>query len=348
MNYIHWIIPIILVLVLGSFYFGKKLQLFFTFDSGWKKIIYWSLIIIFTNLVFLSRNLITGFLLYFLIFSLIYDIIHFLLSNFKKNINFLEKIYWKGIPLMILSLGITLYGSYNLHHPVIKEYNVSINNLKEEMIIGMISDLHLGIRHDNNVFTKLVEQANSLNADIFLLNGDIFDEYTTQELKELAYDSFSQIKTKYGIYYIEGNHDLLTEETRTGYEAHNIKILDDKVITINNNINLIGRRDYRNDKLNNPRRSLAELMEQRNSTLPTIVLDHQPRDQELAKNLEVDLQLSGHTHAGQIFPGNFFLQYGYKKNNDYQIIVSSGYGAWAFPLRTAANSEIVKIRLLKK
>ena len=75
------------------------------------------------------------------------------------------------------------------------------------------------------------------------------------------------------------------------------------------------------------------------------MIDHQPKDEELAEQLGVDLQLSGHTHQGQIFPLNLFLKYGYKKKNDYQKIVSSGYGVWGVKARTAGRSEMIIINL---
>lgn len=99
------------------------------------------------------------------------------------------------------------------------------------------------------------------------------------------------------------------------------------------------------------RATIEELVSGLDPSYPVVVLDHQPREYEENEKTGVDLILSGHTHAGQIFPGGFFsalaneLNYGYKKIGSLQAIVSSGMGTWGFPMRVGTNSEIVKIRI---
>ncbi|MCI8574990.1 MAG: metallophosphoesterase [Bacilli bacterium] len=348
MNYMNWIIPIFLIILSSGYYIGIKLKAIFPINKKKIQIPYWIIIYIITTCIFLFRTIFAGFFLYFIILNLLFDLAKLIVKLLKATYmqNFLNKIYFHGIPILILCSVISLYGLYNINHPIIKEYQIKITTkLKNPITIGMISDLHLGEIHNEKFLNEIVDHANELNADIFIFGGDIFDEYTKEEMKDQAITTFGKIKTKYGIFYIEGNHDLLNNEIKQKFEQNKIQVLDDLVIQIPHLINLIGRKDYRNNNLGNPRKELTELKKEVDPTLPIIVLDHQPKDQKLAASLNIDLQLSGHTHAGQIFPANLFLQYGYKKQKNYQIIVSSGYGVWGFPIRTAGRSEMIKINL---
>lgn len=348
MNYANWIIPIILILCIGGYYFGKKIQNIWNPKTTKTKIIYWLLIYLSTCFIFLGRNVLIGFIIYFIIFQLCFDFLIIISKIIHKpkmtQIFKMKKI--RDIPIIICCILITIYGAYNINHPIIKKYDIKIEKkMNNPFTIGMISDLHLGINHQEELLDQIVEHANSLNANIFVFGGDIFDEYTTEEQKNMAIQKFGTIKTKDGIYYIEGNHDLLNEDTRKKLKDQNIQTLEDQAITIQKQINIIGRKDHRNNYLKKARKNLEEIVQEIDTTYPTILLDHQPLDQKLAKNLHIDLQLSGHTHAGQIFPANFFLQYGYKKTGNFQIIVSSGYGVWGYPIRTAGRSEMIQVIL---
>ena len=92
-------------------------------------------------------------------------------------------------------------------------------------------------------------------------------------------------------------------------------------------------------------------MKDADKTLPIIVLNHRPEQLVEAENENVDLQLSGHTHKGQLFPGNLVTgylnekDYGYFKKGDFNLIVSSGYGTWGPPIRIGSKSEIVNIKI---
>lgn len=348
MNYYHWIIPIALILILGGLYIGKKITYLWNPKTKKEKIIYWIIVYSIASSLIFFRSIGAGFLLYFVLFHVGFDLFRFIFHSlkFQRGKKILETIFAKGIPIIILSLLISIYGFYNMNHPIIKNYDVKIKNtLVENISIGMISDLHLGTRRDDDILDEITKHATEINADIFILGGDIFDEYTTKEMKEKAMASFAQIKSKYGIYYVEGNHDLLTPELKNQWESYGIRVLDDKVVSIADKLYLIGRKDLRRDKLGEPRKDLKELLLLTKKDTPKILIDHQPVDQKNAEDLGIDLQLSGHTHGGQIFPGNLFLQYGYKNKNNYHIIVSSGYGVWGFPIRTAGRSEMLNIKL---
>lgn len=345
MDYRIWIFPILLMLLLGGYYFGKKIMSLFPLKNKSQKIIYWGILYLILTIILIKRSCLLIWIGYSILFYIIFDII-LLISKKSSKEKFFFKIYNKGIPILLFSMLILIYGVYNASHPIIKEYEVKLP-VSSDYKIAMISDLHLGTVHGEKILDEIVEKNNSLNVDLFIMAGDIFDEQTSSYLKEKAYQKLSTIQTKYGIYYVEGNHDLLANEVEEGFSQKGIQVLDDKEFLINDEFYLVGRKDKRREKLGTPRMELKDLLNNL-SNYPIILVDHQPVDQKLASSLNVNLHLSGHTHAGQIFPLNFMMQYGYYKNGNYHSIVSSGYGAWGFPFRTAGRSEMVLIQIKKE
>ena len=144
----------------------------------------------------------------------------------------------------------------------------------------------------------------------------------------------------------DGSLDLVS--VFLNLEAAGITPLKDEAVNMGD-FYLIGRDDF--DSFT--RAPLKTLLEDVDQTLPVVVLDHEPMELAEPKNGGVDLQLSGHTHAGQLFPGGqltewfgiFEYSYGYHKTGNYQLIVSSGIGAWGFPLRIGSPTEIVLVTL---
>ncbi len=346
MDYRIWILPILLMLLVGGYYFGRKIMVLFPLNNKKQKIVYWGFLYLILTLILTRRSCFLIWIGYSIFFYVIFDGILFISKKFSKE-KFFEKIYYKGIPILLVSFIILIYGVYNAGHPVLKKYVVRLP-VSSDYKIAMISDLHLGTIHGEKILDEIVEKANNLDADLFIFAGDIFDEQTSLKLKEKAYQKFGEIKTKYGIYYVEGNHDLLTNEMEEGFFENGIQVLADEEVLINGEFYLVGRKDKRREMLGTPRIELKTLLKDLKSDYPIILVDHQPTDQELASSLNVNLHLSGHTHAGQIFPLNFAMQYGYHEEDDYHSIVSSGYGAWGFPFRTAGKSEMVLIQIKKE
>ncbi len=346
MDYRVWILPILLILLLGGYYFGKKLMLLFSLKNRKQKLIYWGILYFILTVILTRRSCLLIWIGYAIFFYVIFDLI-FLISKKCNKEKVLKKIYCKGIPILLFSMMILIYGVYNASHPILKKYEVTFP-VSFDYKIAMISDLHLGTIHGEAILDEIVEKANSLEIDLFIMAGDIFDEQTSSNLKEKAYQKLSTIKTKYGIYYVEGNHDLLASEVEEGFLQNGIQVLSDKEVLINEEFYLVGRKDKRREELGTPRKNLKELLSDIDSHYPIILVDHQPIDQKLASSFNVHLHLSGHTHAGQIFPLNFVMQYGYYEKENYHSIVSSGYGAWGFPFRTAGKSEMVLIQIKKE
>ncbi|MCX6165048.1 MAG: metallophosphoesterase [Ignavibacteriae bacterium] len=218
----------------------------------------------------------------------------------------------------------------------------------------MISDLHLGTIISNSRLEDIVNKTNSLNPDIILLAGDIVDEDLGPVIRNNLGEMLKNFKSKYGTYGITGNHEYIggVEEACTYLNAHNITMLRDTVVKIDNAFYLIGREDKEISTFaGKKRKSLNELVKEIDKSCPMILMNHQPFDLEETVKNEIDIQFSGHTHNGQLFPLNFItnlifeLSSGYLRKGQTHFYVSTGAGTWGPPLRIGNSPEIVDIKL---
>lgn len=263
---------------------------------------------------------------------------------------------------ILLTAGFVSYGLYNANQIRTVAYNIKTNKSKSDikMKIVMISDLHLGSVNSERNLEKIVQGVNELDPDIVCLPGDIFnDDFKSIKNPDRAKHLFKSINSKFGVYAVLGNHDggKTLHEMIKFLENSNIKLLNDDYVVIDERLVLVGRLDP------NPiggfgdleRKDIKDILEKivnLNKNLPVVVMDHNPSNiKEYGK--EVDLIISGHTHRGQIFPGNlitravFDVDYGhYKKDeNSPDVVVTSGAGTWEMPMRSGSNNEIVSILL---
>ncbi|MBU4332634.1 metallophosphoesterase, partial [Patescibacteria group bacterium] len=249
-----------------------------------------------------------------------------------------------------------------------KNLTVSIRDLPEEWegkTIVQLSDIHLGQIIGTRFMNRVNEKVDEINPEIVVITGDLFDGMNK------SLDSFikplNNIKAKKGVYYVTGNHETYigVKKALDTLEKTEINVLDDEVALVNG-LQIIGvsypglEKDIANDK-------------NYNFNTPSLLLYHAPTDIRIkqidhnnmyyspkinfdyAKELGVDLQLSGHTHKGQIFPFNFITNYMYNgydyglhKEGYFSIYISSGTGFWGPAMRTGSRSEIVAITLKKK
>lgn len=312
---------------------------------------------------------VTGFGVYFIAlmhltaFFLICDIIAFVLKKtgrVKKPSRFREAVRKSGaVPLLLTALMLT-YGYFNIYHIVRTEYTVfAEKNIREEgYTIVFISDLHYGVTLDKSQLEEACASIGKENPDIVVLCGDIIDERTSLAQMREAFSVLGSISSRYGVFYVYGNHDkrfysaeYTKEQLDEATAQSGIRVLDDSVLEINQEIALIGRADRGYGNL--ARKPAAELTAGLNSDLAWIVLDHQPTDYAEVEANGGDLILSGHTHAGQLWPTGIItdmlhldeMNYGYKKQGNLNAIVSSGIAGWGYPLRTAKHSEYVVVYL---
>lgn len=314
-----------------------------------------------TSIVTLIGATYLGVFIYSIIIFFAVDIVKFILKriSIKPAIKQkLKKVYCNGISVFIVVFILVCFGIWNAQNQVVTNYEVNINKDAGEinsLNVVMISDVHMGITIKENGINKMVNSINELNPDIVLFCGDIFDENTSTKLKEYSREAFKNIKSKYGVYDITGNHEYSAgdlSETISYFKDANIQFLQDESIKVANSFYIVGRNDPANIRVTGQEiKKLSEVLKDADKALPIIVLNHRPEDLEEAKSENVDLQLSGHTHKGQMFPFNFVTSYLYEKDygylikDNFNLIVSSGYGTWGPPIRVGSKSELVNIRV---
>lgn len=305
-------------------------------------------------------NLLMGIFLYYLV-----KFIHEKLNKvFKKEII--------SVGIIFAVLAYSLFGLWNALFPVIKTVPVKFENMSEELRntkIVQISDVHLGKAMGVNFLKRVVEKVNSLDADIVVITGDLFDGIDGN--LSAFIEDLNKIKSKSGVYYITGNHEIYLgeEEALATLAKTHIKVLNDEVLNIKG-MQLIG---VSYPKLNQKKdiKKIIETNSDFNPDLFNVLLYHSPTNIfsslennhnslywspdvnfDAAKDLKIDLQLSGHTHKGQIFPFNFLtdfiyggFDYGLHKDGYFNIYITSGTGVWGPTMRTGSRSEIVEIIL---
>lgn len=255
----------------------------------------------------------------------------------------------------LIIMAMIVYGYFNAWNVRIKKLNIEINksagNLKTLNMV-MVSDVHLGTINNRSKLNQLIRKINGLNPDIIVFAGDLVDEDIASVIRHKLGNILIQLKSKYGMYAVTGNHEFIggAERSCSYLSEHGVKIIRDTVVMIDNAFYLIGREDKDKKNFTGSRRAkLDVLMKQTDRSYPVIVIDHQPSGPEDAARAGADLQLSGHTHAGQMFPFNLIVNklykipYGYKKINNTHFYVSSGAGTWAPPVRIGSRPEIVNV-----
>lgn len=259
-----------------------------------------------------------------------------------------------------LVILITLGGHINAWNPKISKYTITINkngtNIKYLKIIAA-SDIHLGTIIGPRKTTKLINTINSLNPDIVLFAGDVIDEDIKPVLKQNLGENLLKIKSKYGTFACLGNHEYIggAKSAENYLKTHGITILKDSSILIDNSFYIIGRDDKDITRFSGQTRmSLSQLTDSLIKEKPLLLLDHQPFDLPTAAKSNIDLQISGHTHHGQLWPMNFItsaifeVSSGFKKIGESNFIVSTGYGTWGPPVRIGNRPEILEISLIFK
>lgn len=266
----------------------------------------------------------------------------------------------KGYALLAVVLlvgGVVGIGHYNAWHPkttnmelVIKK-SAPIKNLK----VVAVSDVHLGTIIGPRKTQKLVNSINSLNPDIVLFAGDVVDEDVQTVIKQNLGDNLHKIEARLGIYACTGNHEYIGggDPSIHYLEQNGITVLRDSTVLIDEAFYLIGREDlHKNFRSEEGRLSLDQLLDGVDFSKPIIMLDHQPYALDEVEKAGVDLQISGHTHHGQLWPLGYITQRifevsrGYKQKGNSHFYVSTGFGTWGPPVRTGNRPEIVLFNLI--
>jgi predicted MPP superfamily phosphohydrolase len=303
-----------------------------------------------------------AFLVYFILTLLFIDIVrlfdswfHFLPTFIQNNSEQTKKI--TALIVIAVVFLIVFLGNLNKRDITVKTLELQFpkgDGKLSEINIVAASDLHLSPIDGERLLSRIIDKMNSLNPDIILLAGDIVDDKAEILDQRKIGESFRRLNPKYGVYNINGNHEFINEvEASVEYAEHlGIRVLRDEYVLIDSSFYVIGREDVVMKQFTGKeRKSLEEIISSINSDYPKILLDHTPVKLEQAEKNGIDLQLSGHTHHGQIWPANIItnmiyeVSWGYLKKGKTHYYVTSGAGTWGPPVRTGSKSEIVNFKI---
>lgn len=274
----------------------------------------------------------------------------------------------RGGIALVLVCAVSFYGMAQAKRLYVTDYDVTLQGAGEDMTVALLADLHLGYSTDPAYIEQAVAAINNMQPDLVVIAGDIFDnEYEAVPEPERIAAALASLDSTYGTYACWGNHDL-SEPILAGFtwdtadenkndprmteflEKSNVTLLEDRAVVLPNGVQLVGRCDpARSKKLADERLSPAELIEALDATRPIFVIDHQPKELEALAQAGVDLDLSGHTHDGQLFPGNLLMRLlwgnacGQEQVGEMTSIVTSGLGVWGPDMRVGTRSEVVCI-----
>lgn len=317
-----------------------------------------------------------GVMLYMIMAVAVIDIIRFIIKHTKLKNSFLftsRFLVIMGIVTAVFLSCICSYGNYNARNIKLNTYNVNINKScgnTKDLKIALVADLHLGYSIGVKQVTQMVTKINAMNPDIVLIAGDIFDNsFEGLDDPEGISRQLKSIKSKYGVFATYGNHDI-DEQVLMGFTFHSdeirtsskqmddflresgITLLRDQSVLVNNEFYIVGRRDYaRPSTKDGSRLTPAQLTENLDLSKPVIFVDHEPSELQETADAGADLDLSGHTHDGQLFPSTVAVRLAWenpcgmiKKDSMYSI-VTSGVGVFGPYMRIGTDSEICEINV---
>ncbi|MEI6836032.1 MAG: metallophosphoesterase [Candidatus Falkowbacteria bacterium] len=324
-------ILILALLIIISFGFIVSQGLVHLFDNRFIRFFYW----------FFSLGV--GWLFYLTLIAILFKLLKSFLSEPRR--------LWLAKIGFILATALFLIGVVNANFSQVKNVSVTLAGLPsawQGKKIVQLSDIHLGSIYGPGFLRMQVAKVNNLNPDLIVITGDLFDG-PTNRLPEFGQE-LAKLHAKKGIIFVSGNHDIYLGQDIVDSFLKNlgIQVLRDEMISLDG-LEIIGF-DFNKFMGDDELRPIKDLTP--NSSTTRLFLNHTPNDVTLAKNLKVNLQLSGHTHRGQMFPMSFVTcliygkyQYGLHTEGTYNIYTSSGLGSWGPPVRTFNPAEIVSITI---
>lgn len=288
-----------------------------------------------------------GFLNFFVLASLSSWIIYLIAETLSFS---LDRKLLAGI-LFGLAIVVGIYGIVNARTTRVTNVTIKLPNLPDYWrgkTAVWISDIHLGAVRRYGFAEDVVDRIQQLKPDLVFIGGDLFDGGTV-DLNGFM-EPFSKIHAPNGTYFITGNHEEFFDHVQylEAVRQAGITVLNNEMVNLKG-LQIIGV-DYR-DSQNRQKYEMILNSIKINPNLPTILLKHSPTNLDIAHKKGITLQLSGHTHKGQVVPINFITglvyhgyDYGFKKFKDLQIYTSSGAGTWGPPMRVGNIPEIVVIK----
>lgn len=307
-------------------------------------------------------------LVLFLLFDLLAGFLRFLFRPTQRTrfYKLLHHIYHSGVLPAAVFIILMFYGVSNMNH--IEKTNYSVSTVKKigNYRIALLSDLHYDTIQNRALVNDMLAWIQAQQPDILILAGDIVEENTSKESMEEIFSMVGKIHPTYGSYYVYGNHDTQPYTDEPNYterdlsvtiQENGIRILNDSYIEISDDLILLGRGDAawgNTSGRKSTQEILTPLSAKDREEKYIIVVDHQPIEAEENAAAGVDLQLSGHTHAGQLWPIGHItemrgeLNYGMYQRGSCKVIVTSGVAGWGYAFRTQGHCEYVMIDLQKE
>jgi predicted MPP superfamily phosphohydrolase len=298
------------------------------------------------------------FFLYLFLGMLLYDL--FLLLNHWIKISLIETRktikYRKYVLMAIISLSILIVtaGAININTIRYSKYFIQVpgrSSLVTQVRVAFVADIH--IKRDTRLrfIEQFVRKVNALNPDIILYGGDIIEGDNENETTVEIENALKQLQPKFGSYGVLGNHEFFRGlQHWIFFQKAGITLLCDTIVRIDSSFYLGGRYDQHYGK----RKSIDEVLSGIKQDLPVILMDHRPTDLQNVSRSIVDVQFSGHTHDGQMFPINLItnevyeLSWGYRKIRNTHFFVTSGLRLWGPQVKTAGKSEIMCVDIQLK
>jgi hypothetical protein len=261
-----------------------------------------------------------------------------------------------GVVLAATALIVGL-GHWNARHPQVRRLAVNIPKTvdgRTGLRIALASDIHLGTLVGNSLVGEMVRTMTELEPDLILLPGDIVDEDLEPVIRQDLGRRLLELRAPLGVFACTGNHEYIggAEPAVSYLEAHGIRVLRDEAVELPGGIWLAGREDRAKGRFAGAdRKPLADVLRAADRARPVILMDHQPFRLDEAAGHGVDLQVSGHTHHGQLWPLNFItraiypISWGYGRSGRMHAYVSCGFGTWGPPVRVGNRPEIVLIEV---
>ena len=321
-------------------------------------------------------NYFLGTFLYILLAILVLDLVRIILKRTRwmpKEPQQARRLFvGVGAGVIVLIASLSGFGAFHARQIQVESVDLTVEKAckLDSLKVVLVADLHLGYSVGAGQVEQMVDKINAQSPDLVCLAGDIFDnDFDAIDNPEGIAALLRGITSRYGVYACYGNHDI-AETLLAGFtfgadgtppedprfsaflESAGIRLLADETVCIDGALYLCGRKDYsKSRKLGETRLSPAELTASLDPALPLFVLDHQPRElQELAA-AGVDVDLSGHTHDGQLFPGNLLVGLlwdnpcGVRQIGGMASCVTSGVGMWGPAMRIGTDSEILVLNI---
>lgn len=256
--------------------------------------------------------------------------------------------------LFSMALAATVYGLINATLIRVSRVTVKLPNLPEAWqgrTAALVTDLHLGPLSGQAFLRRVIAKLCSVKPNVVFISGDMFDG-PTLGLDQLV-APWREYSAPQGIFYVTGNHDEFAERnlyldpaTRVG-----IQVLNNEKVTLDG-LQLVGLHDFEAGNPTELRSILKQIQIDRRQS--NVLLAHRPINLSVAEEAGISLQLSGHTHGGQMWPWNLLVSriygraaHGLSRLKNLQVYTSYGVGTWGPPLRIGTNSEIVLIQFEK-